>query len=251
LNAWLIYLNKLPGRADLGKLLTKLEKFRVPELLLLAYLWLTQSRGPQLALGAGLLILVIPRFKNAKLASGVAGALLLAAAIGAFAYFTQYTNISNTSEINELQGSALYRRQMNEMYAPVADQGGWFGWGLVGIPHIPGLMSIDNHFLLVHLAQGKLGYILFVLITAENIRTLVARSWRFHAFEDRTFAFCILGAMAILWISLLTVYMGEQLPQFAFLLIGWSQAIVPGKLAAASLAEADTPPKFAFRRVFG
>ena len=51
LNAWLVYLRRVKAPVDLGKTLTKLEKYHVPGLLLLLCVWLTQSREPQLALG--------------------------------------------------------------------------------------------------------------------------------------------------------------------------------------------------------
>ena len=61
---------------------------------------------------------------------------------------------------------------MNKVYASIAEKGGWTGYGVLGIPHVGGMNSIDNHYLLVHLAWGRLGYILFVLIVWENIRAL-------------------------------------------------------------------------------
>jgi hypothetical protein len=229
LNAWLILLNKRQMGATLGKNFSKLQKFHVPEILLVVCIWFTESRGPQMALAVGILILQISRFKNTKLATVVVAVLLAVAALGAQQYFARLTNISNTTGISEQASSALYRRVMNEVYPPIAEMGGWFGWGGTGVPAVAGLKSIDNQYLLVHLVQGRLGYILFVLICAESIRTAIARLWSFRALEDRAFACCMLAALAILWITLYTVYMGEQLPQFAFLLIGWGQSLVPGK----------------------
>ena len=40
LNAWLVYLRRVKAPVDLGKKLTKLEKYHVPGLLLLLYVWL-------------------------------------------------------------------------------------------------------------------------------------------------------------------------------------------------------------------
>ena len=97
---------------------------------------------------------------------------------------------------------------MNKVYPPIAEKGGWTGYGVLGIPHVQGMKSIDNHYLLVHLAWGRLGYILFVLIVCENIRVLLVRSWQFKALQDRAFVFSMLAAMAVLWSTLLTVYMG-------------------------------------------
>jgi hypothetical protein len=253
LNAWLVYLKKIKAQVDLGKTLTKLEKYHIPGLLLLLYLYLTQSRGPQIALAAAFLILQISRFKNTRRMTIVVAVLLVVGYLGASAYFSAYTNVSGNGAVSEQQSSAMYRRLMNELYAPIADEGGWTGYGLLGIPHVRGLTSIDNHFLLIHLAWGRLAYLLFVLITWENLRVLITRTWQFKSLPDKAFAVSMMAAMAVLWISLLTVYLGEQLPQIAFLLIGWTQAMVPGKSLASSGAEAvgEQNRKFAFQRVFG
>ena len=141
---------------------------------------------------------------------------------------------------------------MNEVYAPIAEAGGWTGYSVLGIPHIQGKTSIDNHYLLVHLSWGRLGYILFVLIVWENIRVLIVRSWRFKAAQDRAFAFSMLAAMAILWITLLTVFLGGQLPQISFLLLGWIQSMVPRKAGTSSSEQIveNRNEKFSLRRVF-
>jgi hypothetical protein len=222
----------------------------VPAMLLLLYVWLTQSRGPLIALGAGFLILQIPRFKNTKLMTVLVAVLLVVGYLGTTAFFNSYTNVTDTSTLTEQQGSALYRRAMNEVYAPIAEAGGWTGYGL-GFPRVQGMKSIDNNYLLVHLYSGLLGYLFFVLIVWENVRVLLVRSWKFEALQDRAFVFSMLAAMAVLWLTLLTVFMGGQLPQISFLLLGWIQSMVPGRAEAFSgiqVAE-NRNEKFAFKRV--
>ncbi|WP_263355486.1 O-antigen ligase family protein [Acidicapsa acidisoli] len=253
LNAWLVFLYKRKLVGNLGKLFSKLEKFHVPALLLVFYLFLTQERGPLMALVVALLILQIPKFRKPKLITGFVAVTLIVGALGAKQYFTKYTNISDDQydSVSEQARSALYRRRMNERMQSVAEMGGWTGWGGNGVPEVEGVgKSIDNEFLRVHLIQGRLGYILFVLICAESIRTAVAQLWRFQALEDRAFAGSVLAALACLWITLYTVYMGEQLPQFAFLLIGWGQSIMPRRTSTAPVAAFESQPKFVFRQVF-
>jgi len=251
LNAWLVLLNKKQMGARLGRGgFSKLERFHVPGLLLVLCIWCTASRGPQIALAAGFLILQISRVKYTKLATGVVAVLLIVAAWEAKQYFARVTDISDTTGISEQASSALYRRMMNEIYPPIAEMGGWFGWGVTGVPHVQGMLSIDNHFLLVHLIQGELGYILIVLITVESIRTAIARLWSFQVLEDRAFACSMLAAFAVLWITLYTVYMGEQLPQFAFLLIGWGQSLVTGRTSSGPVVGVAEHPKFLLQRVF-
>jgi hypothetical protein len=239
LNAWLVYLRRVKDSVDLGKTLTKLEKYHLPELLLLVYVLLTESRGPLIALGAGYLILQIPRFKYTRLMTIVVTVLLVGGYLETSAYFDSYTNVTQANVVSEQQSSAWYRKEMNRVYPAIAEKGGWTGWGVLGIPQVEGMKSLDNHYLLVHLAWGRLGYILFLLITWENIRVLLVRSWQLKAFEDRAFIFSMLAAMAVLWFTLLTVYLAAQMPQISFLLIGWIQSTGKAQMRG-----------FSFRRVF-
>jgi len=251
LNVWLIYLRKWGHSASLGKRMVWLEKYHIPGLLLLLYVFLTQSRGPMLAVGVGYLILQIPKFKNKKAATALVAILIAAAGLAAYQYFNRYTNISDPGAIvSEQQGSALYRRQMNERYQPIVKQGGFLGWGILSRPVLPGMFSVDNELLLVHLAYGDSGYFLFLLISLETFRRLIARTWNLQVPEDQAFATALLGAMAVFWISITTVFMGEQTPQIAFLLIGWSQSIQLVSAGPAAVTESATGPRFIFKQVF-
>lgn len=243
LNAWLVYLRRIQSPLDLGERLTKLEKYHVPELLLLLSVLLTQARGPLMALAAGYVILQIPRFKRIKIVMTLVAVLLVAGYFAAQAHFAAFANLDPTS-LTEQQGSALYRFEMNKVYPAIAEAGGWTGYGVGRVPHVGGMVSIDNHYLLVHLAWGRLAYILCLVIVWDNVRVLLVRSWRFEALEDRAFIFTMLAAMAVYWFTLMTVYMGGQLPHIGFLLIGWIQSTLP---------RAEQPQEmkiFAFRRVF-
>jgi hypothetical protein len=230
-------------------------RFHIPFLLLMIYLLLTQSRGPLAATAAALLILQIPRFRNKKLA-GLAVVLVLAA--GAFAgtrYLAHYAQVSRPADVaDEQQGSAVYRYQMNLLYQPIAAKGGLLGWGTLSRPVLPGMASIDNEFLLVHLSWGELGLVLLLLIVAETFRRLFLLLWKLRTREDQAFVFSMLAAMSLFWIAIATVYMGEQLPQIAFLLIGWTQSIVPAKALAHPMRQTIrtdlASAKFRFARVF-
>jgi len=79
---------------------------------------------------------------------------------------------------------------------------------------------------------------------------LIVRSWKMQTLEDQAFAFILLGAMAVFWISIATVYLGEQIPQIAFLLIGWSQSIRSGSIASPSAPLEVVRTRFAFKRIF-
>jgi hypothetical protein len=250
MNVWLFYLRKWGQGANLGKRLSRLEQFHIPGLLLLLYIMLTQSRGPMLGVGVAYLILQIPRFENKKAAAIVVGVLLAVGAFGGYQYFKRYTDVDPSEVKDEQQGSALYRRQMNELYKPIVKAGGWLGWGRLNQPILPGMFSIDNEFLVIHLAFGTSGYILFVLITAETFRALVFRTGRLKTREDQAFAIALLGATAVFFVSIITAWMGEQTPHVAFLLIGWGQSLKASRATAATVPEYSSPSKFALKRVF-
>jgi hypothetical protein len=179
LNAWLVYLRRVKTSVDLGNILTRLEKYHVPGLLLFLYAYGTQSRGPLIALGAGYVILQVPRFKSTRTMTIVIAVLLVGGYFTMSAYFASYMSAiaANPAAMTEQQSSVLYRNEMNKLYPPVAEKGGWTGYGAGGIPTIEGMKSIDNHYLLVHLAWGRLAYYLFILMVWENVRVLLVRSW--------------------------------------------------------------------------
>ena len=247
LNAWLAFVNKARTGVDLGRRLAKLEKYHIPALLMVFCIWLTQSRGAMISLAASFTILQIPKFKKTKLATTVVAVLFILAAIGAKQYFTHYLDV-RPSQMTEEQSSAAYRQVMNTIYQSIAETGGWFGWG-GAFPVVGGKKSIDNQFLLIHLRQGEFGYILLILIAAESIRTAIAGAWSFQAKEDRVFACSMMAIFAIFWITYYTVFMGGQLPQITFLLLGWGQSLVPGKTGRGSVAEAQSRPRSGFQRV--
>lgn len=247
LNAWLVFVNKARTGVDLGRWLAKLEKYHIPPLLMALCIWLTQSRGALISLAAAFTILQIPKFKMTKSATIVVAVLFILAAFGAKQYFAHYLDV-DPSMMTEQQSSAAYRQFMNIAYQAVAEMGGWFGWAGT-IPVVEGHRSIDNHFLLIHLLQGELGYILLILIAAESIRTAIAGAWRFQALEDRVFACSMMAVFAIFWITYYTIFMGVQMPQITFLMLGWGQSLASGKAGTASVAEVQSRSRFGFRRV--
>ena len=238
LNAWLVFVNKARRGVDLGRWLAKLEKYHIPALLMAFCIWLTQSRGALISLASAFIILQIPKFKRMKLATAVVAVVFILAAFGAKQYFAHYLDIP-TKMMTEEQSSAAYRQAMNRVYQSIAEMGGWFGWASA-IPVVGGQKSIDNQYLLTHLVQGELGYILLILIAADSIRTAIASAWSFRALEDRVFACSMMAIFAIFWITYYTIFMGVQMPQITFLMLGWGQSLVPGKTDKGSVAEVPT-----------
>lgn len=254
LNWWLVEINKLDrGRESrLGRRLSKLESRHIPGFILFGLLILTQSRGPLLGAGLAAAILVIPRFKNIKVASLVVATLLLIGAGAVYSYFQRYTSgpVTYDGTMSEQQASAAYRRLLLENYKPITEEGGWLGWGYLSHPIVGNQVSVDNQFLLVQLGQGRLGLLFFVLIGADTFWRLIRFTWKFKKREDFCFAFCLLAAMAAIWSTIATVYLGEQLPQITFLLLGWSQSLQESQSMDGNGAAEAATGKFSFKKVF-
>jgi hypothetical protein len=196
------------------------------------------------------LFLQIPRFRNIRTGAIV---IVLTVSIGAgavYAYFQHYTSVSEDKAADEAQTSAIYRKQLVEYYAPILEEGGWLGWGTLSHPSVPGLSSIDNDYMLVQLSQGKLGKYTFMLIALESVFTLAMFATKFRSRESQFLLFSLLGALIGIFVSLFTVYLGEQVLQVVFLLIGWSQSLQDTNVAVGARAVSSMPePKFRFRRV--
>jgi hypothetical protein len=230
-------------KGRLSNLIARLEQYHAPAIMMVLFLWCTRSRGPMASAVASYSILQIARFRYRKLATVV---LLVVLGVGGglvYTFLQNYTNSNNTNDgsLSEAQTSAMYRRELLKNYVPLAEQGGWLGWGALSVPHVAGQTSIDNGYLLIELAQGKLGLYLFFLIMADALITTAYRAYSFHSVESRYLAFILLGSMIGLFTSLTTVYLGGPVSPMYFLLLGWSQSLKD---------EVGADPKFQFKRVF-
>jgi uncharacterized membrane protein YsdA (DUF1294 family) len=249
LNYYLVQIYKV-DKSRLGPKMSWLQKYRLPFFILPLLLFLTNSRMPMACGLMCFLLLQIPRFRSLRTGAIV---ILLTVGIGAgsvYAYFQHYTSVSEDKATDEAQTSAIYRKQLVEYYAPILDAGGWLGWGTLSHPSVPGLNSIDNDYLLIQLSQGKLGKYTFILIALESVLTLGIFASKFRSRESQFLVFSLLGALVGVFVSLSTVYLGEQVTQVLFLLIGWSQSLQDTNVAIGARAVTSmSEPKFRFRRV--
>jgi hypothetical protein len=247
-NCWLADIHKR-DKVRLGPQLSQLERYHVPALLLMLFLFLTGSRGPMMSGVVGFSFLQIPRFRNLKVGATVVLLLLAVGGAGIYSYFNQYTNGTDTSQMTEEQASATYRRQMLENYQPVIEAGGWLGWGALSHPQVGGQVSIDNSYLLIQLSQGKMGLYLFVLMAVESVLSAGHFAFRVRSREDRIFGFSMVGALVGLFASLYSVYLGNSVMLMCFLLLGWSQSLQESCLHENSVS-IGTRLQYRFKRVF-
>ena len=212
-------------------------------------LFMTQSRGPWVGAILAYMIARIGRAKNMRRAAIIT--MLLCAIGGTIGYIKaeQYTagSIWNAKDIE--QENAIYRRELLDNYKPIVEQGGFFGWGVVDWPRVPGQPSIDNEFLFLQITQGKMGFWTYILLAAEGLLAALMAARRARHRTDVYFALCMLGCVLGLLLTLTTVYMGAQSYPLFFLLMGWSQSLRQTQTATATVPEA-TPARLRFRRVF-
>jgi hypothetical protein len=221
-------------------------------------LFMTLSRGPWLGVAVGYLIARVGMVKKTRLAMIVALLLLTAGGVIVKRRVVEYSRIANQEAasgggivLDESTSSATYRTRLYEVFEPVAEEGGLFGWSAtayqnaaVKYPEVAPFGSIDNHYLFVWVAQGKVGLTLFILIAAEGAIALVRAILRSQQTIDTCFYFCLGGMLAGLLVVLFTVYLNGQGYTLFFLCSGWIQSLPDDDWALRSA------PPFAFRRVF-
>ena len=239
------------NKTGLGPWMSKLQQYRLPFFLLPIFVYMTGSRMPMACTLLEFLILQIPHFKSKRTGVIVIGLTVAILAGSVFAYFEKYTSVSEDQATDEAQTSAIYRKELLVNYAPILEAGGWLGWGSLNPPLVIGQSSIDNGYMLVQLAQGKLGKYTFELMAFEAVLALAIAAARFKSRESQFLVFSLMGAIIGLLVSLTTVPLGEQMTQIYFILIGWSQSVQDTYAfgAGAALISSQPEPKFRFKRV--
>jgi hypothetical protein len=252
LNYYLVQIYKRDNRI-LGPKMSWLQKYRIPFFLLPIFVFMTSSRMPMACAVVCYLLLQIPRFRNLKTGALLIGVILVVGSAGVYAKFQQYTNVAEDQVTDEAQSSAIYRKQLLEQYQPVLQAGGFLGYGALSHPVVMGLGSVDNNYLLTQLNQGTFGLYTFYLIALDSVFGLAMCASRFKNKESLFLIFSLMGALIGTFVALYTVYMGEQLPQVLFLLLGWASSLqdtsVFAQRAGATAMNDGPEPKFRFRRV--
>ena len=188
----------------------------------------TLARGPWLGGLVGALFANAGRHPNRKFAFMlVLGGILLVALPG-YIGFQAYLDVKPGVEMTMSQETALYRKVLFEKYYAVALDHFWLGWGRNTWPKIPGMGSIDNYYLLLSLMHG-------VFTTALLLALMLWMSVRLFLKgmseppEANSLAFTFMGIIIAIFISLVTVYLGENVVPSFFLMLGWAEAYIHGK----------------------
>jgi hypothetical protein len=110
-----------------------------------------------------------------------------------------------------------------EKYEAIALEHAAFGWGRNTWPKVGGMESIDNYYLLLALMHGVIALFFLLAIMAWMSVRLIHLGLKEPASRD-SLPFTFAGIITMMFISLGTVYLGEQpMPAF-FFIIGWAEA---------------------------
>lgn len=224
-------------------------------LVILLGLFMTQSRGPWIGCGFGLIVASIGFSRDRRRAAVLALSGLTVALVVTSVVLNKYTDVDATKTNDRDQLNASYRRDLIKTYQPLIDQGGLWGWGTpedLGngtTGYTKNQTSIDNEYIRIAMWQGYVGVLLFVGLLLLSMVHLIRCCRTLRNREDILFAYCMLGSVVAMAFSLTTVYLGDPMMQIVFLFLGWSASVRATRVAGEIQAPAPAG-RFAFQRVF-
>ena len=129
----------------------------------------------------------------------------------------------------------MYRKVMIERYVDIAIEQAALGWGRNTWPKLPGMASIDNYYLLLSLMHGLVatGLLLFLFVW-QGLRLF--RRGMAEAHDANSLALTFAGILLAVFVTLGTVYLGEQVMPVLFLILGWSEALMQRAPARAAVS---------------
>lgn len=207
---------------------------------------LTVARGPWVGGIFGAMIVMVGRAKNRKKALTWALAAIVMAGIVGGVGLSQYLDIKPGQTMTMSQESAMYRKELFEKYFDIAVAKIWLGWGLTTWPKVLGMPSIDNYYLLLALMHGVPAMAMLVTSMLLGAGQMIVRGLQ-EPQGAAPLGFTLAGIFIAVFVSLGTVYMGEQVVPMYFFLLGWAQAWrltppMPGWVPRGALVGAGLPP---------
>ncbi|QZA78955.1 hypothetical protein K4H28_06030 [Deefgea tanakiae] len=193
--------------------------------LLLLGIIMTIARGPWLGGVAGGVMMWVSRGKErGKRLKLVLCVFVVGGLIGQ-AILDSYLDIKPGTVMTMSQESALYRKELMQKYEAIALDHAAIGWGRNTWPKVGGMESIDNYYLLLALMHGIIALAFLVLLMAWMVVRLVIKGLREPA-SPNSLAFTFASIIVMVFISLGTVYLGEQPMPALFFIIGWAEALL-------------------------
>jgi hypothetical protein len=184
---------------------------------------LTVARGPWVGGLIGAMLVMVGRAKDRRKALRLALlSIVLVSVVGGFG-LAQYLDIKPGQVMTMSQESALYRKELFEKYLDIAMAHAWLGWGLTTWPKVLGMPSIDNYYLLLALMHGLPAMLMLVTMMLLGAGQMVVRGMS-EPQGSSPLGFTFAGIFIAVFVSLGTVYMGEQVVPMFFFMLGWAQA---------------------------
>ncbi len=221
-------------------------KARVITSALLLFALATLARGPWLGgLIGGVLVMIGRSHKRKAMMTQV---LVVACVVVPIAYtsFTAYLDVKPGEVMTQSQESAVYRKELMEKYTNIAEDKLPLGWGRNTWPKVPGMPSIDNYFLLLTLMHGAIATSLFLGLFAWGIGRLFQAGMA-EPVGTPSLSFAFAGIQIAALVSLVTVYLGENLMPALFLLFGWAESHLQVPYQQDGPAKAPTATGWRFR----
>ncbi len=197
-------------------------KARLITAVLLVGLLMTVARGPWLGALVAAAVGAVGVARNRRRALWLASAVLAAAVVGGGIAMADYLDIKPGMVMTMSQESAFYRKVLFEKYLDIALESAWFGWGLTTWPKVRGMESIDNYYLLLSLMHGVPAMLMLVVMLLGSALACLRRGLA-EPPGTHSPAFAFAGIFMAVFVSLATVYLGEQVLPMLFLLLGWAQ----------------------------
>lgn len=208
-------------------------------MILLLGLLLTFSRGPLFSTLPALLIARLGFVHHKKFSFLLTLGIFLVLGILAWEAAGDYTLMDiNLAALNREDQTIAYRSQLFQKYSDAIEARPWWGWGTLNWPVSSGMQSIDNQYLWLTLKNGLVATAVFVLILFSTLARLALETWKIPPGERfrSSLGFTLLSILFMIGLTLVTVYMGDQLEQLTYMVIGIAQGFLtaPSKTVFSS-----------------
>lgn len=213
-------------------------------LFLFAGLILVFSRGPLLSMLISFLIIGIGYSKRKHVSLLGRSAILVVIGYICYDIVDYYSNITPERAIDTLDSTGAYRAKLVQSYMKYIDENFWLGWGYTTWPKASGMLSIDNEYLWLAIIHGMIPVFFFVAMIVFSVFKLFFRGMKlsYNDKEDRSLAFTLFSIICMLAVSLVTVYMGQQVENLFFMTIGLTQGFLDTFPRKNTSLSSVTPP---------
>lgn len=191
-------------------------------------LLLNLSRGPWLACFVGLMLMGIGFSKQPMSTFFIRGSLVTATLALIYIFYSYLIQFANEFS-SETEANVVYRFKLIDLYLDVAWEKPWFGWDV--LPTKRQSLSIDNQYLYLFLSNGILALFFFTGAIVWCMIRLFFRGLKTrntHAL-DSNLSFTIMSVLMAIALCFFTVYMGDQIENILFLLLGWGEGLLISK----------------------